>query len=153
RRLPSDVYPPRRTWVRAQRDRAHSGLLDRQLKIATAQGTQALARDSREDGTAPQNCRLIGPARSRSEEKLGSADERRDLDHGVGLLPHRTDEQLHDAAVELCVGAALQLGKCVLGGASLFVGAIASDGVVRIRDRNDPRTQWNLLPSQRVGIT
>jgi hypothetical protein len=74
----------------------------------------------------------------RERAELGAACQGRYLNDRIGLLPHGTNKEFHDASVELRIRAALQFSKRFFRGARLFVGTIAGDGVVSVGDRDDP---------------
>src|SRR5262245_60977602 len=79
--------------------------------------------------------------------------ERCHFDNGVGLLAHHANENLDDAGVKLRVGATLELSQGIRRAAALLIGAVAGDGVVGIRNRNNPGPQRDFFALEAVRIS
>src|SRR5271169_1078428 len=75
-----------------------------------------------------------------------------DFDDGIRELAHRTDKDLHDGAVKLRVGAALELSEGFQRAAAFFVRTIAGDRVVGIGHRDDAGAERDGFGRESVGI-
>src|SRR5882762_10297485 len=85
-------------------------------------------------------------------EKLDWGEEGSDFDDGVGELAHGADEGCDEAGIELGAGAALEFREGLIGGAALFVTAVAGNGVVGIGDGDDARAERNLFAGEGFGV-
>ena len=99
---------------------------------------------------------ILGPAHG--EVVAGVDDGRglvgRGLQH-LALLPHPLEhahERRHEAGVELCAGAALQLGEALAVGERGAVDAPRRHGVVRVHQAEQSRHHRDLLPGQPVRV-
>src|SRR2546430_1560059 len=84
--------------------------------------------------------------------RVAAGRKRRDFDDWIWKLPHRLHENLDDFRVELRIRAAFQFGQSIGCRAALFVRSIARDGVVRIGNGHDARTERNILANHGVRV-
>src|SRR2546430_6263948 len=84
--------------------------------------------------------------------RVAAGRKRRDFNDWIRKLPHRLHENLDDFCVELGIRAAFQFGQSIGCRAALFVSSIACDGVVRIGNGHDTRTERNVFASQGVRV-
>ena len=85
-------------------------------------------------------------------EFLGVSYQGSNFDHRIRQLPHRSNEQRHNRAIELRVRAALQLRQCLFGRPRFLIRAVAGDRIERIRHRDDARAERNLLSGLCIRI-
>src|ERR1700687_977611 len=92
------------------------------------------------------------PGGPSSALSMSGADQGGDFDDRIGQLAHSADEKRDDVAIELGVGATLEFGEGLGGGASFLVGAVAGDGVEGVGNGDDAGTQRNVFAGEPVWI-